>query len=94
MSEPDVRAKLETQGAAILEGHKDIVLVNEEVNQIWSLPLDDLNEPLRAVIIQHLRNNRVLFNKVKAKRASTRKPKVPVPDGGITLDDLDLDLKL
>lgn len=87
--------KLRTQGEQILSGHEDIVLVNEEVNQIWDLDVDDLDRPLRAVIIRHLRDNRKLFHKTKAARATKRaSKKVPVPDGGISLDDLDLDVTL
>lgn len=85
--------KLETQGQEILEGHADIVLVNEEVNQIWDLEISELTKNLRAVIIQHLRNNRKLFNQVRKAKA-TKKKSTPVPEGGINLDDLDLDIKL
>ncbi len=92
MSE-EVMEKLESQGKQILSGLGDVTLVNEEVNQIWDLEITELTKPLRAVIVQHLRNNRKLFNQVR-KAKSTRKAKVPVPDGGINLDDLDLDLKL
>jgi hypothetical protein len=89
----EILDKLESQGEKILSGHKDIELVNEEVNLIWSLPVDDLSRPKRAVIIQHLRNNRTLFNTVKSARKA-KKTKVPVPEGGIDLKDLDLDLEL
>ena len=64
--------KLEAQGEEILSGHKDIVLVNEEVNQIWDLPVNDLSRAKRAVIIRHLRNNRMLFNTVKTARKAKK----------------------
>jgi len=85
--------KLEAQGEQILAGHGDVTLINEEVNEIWSLEVVELSRAKRAVIIQHLRNNRKLFNQVRTKKKSA-KAKVPVPEGGIDLDDLDLDLKL
>ena len=84
---------LENQGKRILEGHRDVTLVNEEVNMIWDLEVSQLTKPLRAVIIEHMRNNRKLFNTVKKARAA-KKTAVPVPEGGINLDDLDLDIKL
>jgi len=89
----EVIEKLENQGQQILKGHGDVTLVNEEVNEIWSLGFADLTRPLRAVIIQHLRNNRTLFNAVKQTR-KTKKAKVPVPEGGLKIEDLDLDLEL
>ncbi len=89
----EVIEKLENQGQQILKGHGDVTLVNEEVNEIWSLDFADLTKPLRAVIIQHLRNNRTLFNAVKQAR-KTKKAKVPVPEGGLKIEDLDLDLEL
>ena len=89
-----VLLKLEEQGTQILTGHVDVVLVNEEVNLIWDLEITELSKPKRAVIIQHLRNNRKLFHKTKAARAKKKSTKVPVPEGGINLEDLDLDLKL
>lgn len=84
---------LEIQGKKILEGHKDVTLVNEEVNRIWDLEVSELTKPLRAVIIEHMRNNRKLFNAVRKAKA-TKKTAVPVPEGGINLDDLDLEIKL
>jgi len=94
MSE-EILEKLESQGLKILEGHKDIELINEEVNLIWDLEVTELTKPKRAVIIQHLRNNRKLFNTVKKARAAKKtKPKVPVPEGGIDIDDLNLELEL
>lgn len=86
--------KLESQGSKILEGHRDVTLVNEEVNQIWDLDITKLTKPLRAVIVQHMRNNRTLFNTVKKARKDRKSAKVPVPEGGIDLGDLDLDLNL
>jgi hypothetical protein len=89
----DVMDKLESQGLKILEGHKDIELISEEVNQIWELEVTKLTKPLRAVIIEQLRNNRKNYAKKKAKPRG-KAPAVPVPEGGISLDDLDLDIKL
>ena len=84
---------LEHQGQQILEGHKDIELLPEEVNLIWELQVDELTPALRAVIIESLRNNRKNFAKKKAAGRG-RKPSVPVPDGGISLDDLDIEVEL
>jgi hypothetical protein len=89
----EILAKLENQGHQILQGHSDIVLVDSEVNLIWELEASELNEKHRAVIIEHLRNNRKNFAKKKAAGRG-RKPATPVPTGGIDLGDLDLDLKL
>lgn len=89
----NVVEKLEAQGKLILEGHKDIELVSEEVNQIWDLEVTELTPALRSVIIETLRNNRKNYAKKKAKGRG-KKPAVPVPEGGISLDDLDLDIKL
>ena len=83
--------KLTEQGSLILQGHSDIELVNEEVNQIWELDAADLSKSLRAVIIQQLRNNRQLFVQNKKAKAA-KKLKKAVPDIGIDLDDLDLSL--
>ena len=85
--------KLEEQGKKILEGHGDVTLVNDEVNQIWNLEVTELTKPLRAVIVQHLRENRKLYAQAKTKKAA-KKTKVPVPEGGIELGDLELDLNL
>ncbi len=84
---------LEEQGKQILEGHKDIVLVNEEVNQIWELEVTQLTKPLRAVIIQQLRDNRKNFAAKKAK-GRAKKVVIPVPEGGLTLEDLDIEIEL
>lgn len=89
----DVVAKLTEQGKQILEGHKDIELASEEVNQIWDLDVGELNPQLRGVIIETLRRNRKNYTKKKAAGRGKKKA-VPVPEGGISLDDLDLDIKL
>ncbi len=89
----EVIEKLELQGEQILAGHKDVVLVSEEVNQIWDLEVTELTHNLRAVIIQKLRLNRKDFTAKKAK-ARGKKPAVPLPEGGIDLDDLDLEITL
>lgn len=84
---------LEAQGKQILEGHKDIVLVSEEVNKVWELEVTELTPALRAVIIESLRNNRKNFAAKKAK-SKAKKLSTPVPEGGIQLADLDLELDL
>ncbi len=90
--EPGVVPKLEAEGQQILSGHSDIELIDSEVNQIWDMDPGDLNKPLRAVIIEKLRQNRKKFLQTKKERAAKRKPKVQVPDDGISLNDLELKL--
>ncbi|MGW8177691.1 MAG: hypothetical protein ACWGQW_02685 [bacterium] len=89
----EIISQLETLGQKILEGHKDIELDSSEVNLIWELEVSELTKPLRAVIIENLRQNRKTFAQKKAQGRGKKKA-TPLPQGGIDLSDLDLDLKL
>ncbi len=89
----EVMDRLEQVGKDIITGHKDIELISEEVNLIWELEVSELTQNLRAVIIEQLRNNRKNFAHKKAK-AKAKKVSTPLPEGGISLDDLDLEIKL
>jgi len=89
----EILVKLEAQGQQIIEGHKDIELLDNEVNLIWELEPSELNAKHRAVIIEHLRNNRKNFAKKKAQGRG-KKPATPLPLGGIELGDLEIEIKI